>query len=134
MLILKFLSKTILPGINITHDGKAGYSFFDDDHSVLTHELHNHDSGDFCTRKHSTSHIAGYWSIFKSVMNKIYPIFQSKEIIYYIREGEFISKFFGKKDNEIKPLFIKMVKIVFEYCSFDFSSEEEIEDYNNYDN
>ena len=66
-------------------------------------------------------------------MHKIYPIFPSKEIIYYIREGEFRIKIFGKTDNELKVSFLIMVKIVFEYCSFDFSSEEEIEDYNNYD-
>ena len=57
-------------------------------------------------------------------MHKIYPIFPNKEIIYYIREGEFRSKMVGKIDNEIKASFFKMVKIVFEYCSFDFSSKE----------
>ena len=38
----------------------------------------------------------------------------------------------GNTNNEKIASFIKMTKIVFEYFSFDFFSEEEIENYNNY--
>ena len=39
----------------------------------------------------------------------------------------------NKKDNEVIDLFFKMLKEVYKYCSFDFSDEEEIKNFNNYD-
>jgi len=110
-----------------------GYSFLDDEDSVWTHETHNHCHGDFGTGEHSTSHIESYWILFKSISKKLYPIFPNTGYIYVIREIEFRSKIMNKKDNEIIDLFFKMLKEVYDYCSFEFSDEEEIKNFNNYD-
>ena len=56
-----------------------------------------------------------------------------KKYIYFIREGEFRTKISGKSKEKIISLLFKMFKIVFDYCEFDFSSEEDIIDFNNYD-
>ena len=39
----------------------------------------------------------------------------------------------GKKDNEIIGLFIKILKYVDDYCYFNFSNEDEIKNFNDYD-
>ena len=77
-----FVNNHIIPGTNITHYGWVGYSFLDDKDSVLTHESHNHGHGDFGTGEHSTSHIEGFWSLFKRIMKKFIQSFQLK--IFFI--------------------------------------------------
>ena len=117
-----FIKNHVIPGTNVTHDGWGGYICLDDNDSVWTHETHNHGAGDFGSGTHSTSHIESYWSFFKSILKKLYPIFPHKKYIYFIREGEFRTKISGKSKEKIISLLFKMFKIVFEYCEFDFSS------------
>ena len=126
-----FIQNHIIPGTNITHDGWLGYNCLDDD-CVWTHETHNHGSSDFGLGTHYTSHIESYWAFFKSILKKLYPIFPHKNYIYYIREGEFRTKICGKTKNQIIVILNKMLKIVLEYCEYDFSSMEDILDFNIY--
>ena len=126
-----FIQNHIIPGTNITPDGWLGYNCLDD--SVWTHETHNQGAGEFCLGTHSTSHIESYWAFFKSILKKLYPIFPHKNFIYYIREGEFRTKIYGKIKEQKIVILNKMLKIVLEYCEYDFSFMEDILDFNNYD-
>ena len=128
-----FITNHIIPGTNITHDGWLGYNCLDDDDSVWTHETHNHGAGDFGQGTHSTSHIEGYWGFLKAVLKKLYPIFPNNNYIYYIREGELRTKISDKPKQKIISILLKMFKIVYEYCQFEFSSEEDILNFENYD-
>lgn len=58
-----FVKNHIEPGINITYDGLAGYSFLFDDDSVWANETHLHRVGDFGYGLYSTSHIEQFWGI-----------------------------------------------------------------------
>ena len=66
-------------------------------------------------------------------LKKIYPIFPEFEYIYYIKEGEFRTYLSKKSDNDKTIAILKMLKKVYDYWTYDFSSEEEIKDFTNYD-
>lgn len=128
-----FVKNHIEPGSNINHEGWMGYSFLDNDNSVWTHKTHMHGTGQFGYGLHSSSHIEQIWGQIKQIIKKIYTIFPKVGYIYYIREAEFRIAI-GKKDIPAKlKLIIKLLKDVYEICNYEFSSEEEIKDFNNYD-
>ena len=129
----KFVRNHIEPGTNISHDGWSGYQFLDDDESVWTHEVHIHGGGDFGYGTHSTSHIEQFWGQLKSIIKKIYSIFPKTGFIYYVREAEFRYMISKLDESKIEKKMWKVFKMVYDICDFDFMSEEEILDNNNYD-
>lgn len=65
------------------------------------------------------------------MIKKIYQIFPKNT---FILKGNGVQVFsFKKKLKSQKKLIIKLLKNVYELCSYEFSSEEEILDYTNYD-
>ena len=128
-----FITNHLIPWTNLTHDDWLGYNCIDENDSLWTHETHNHRAGDFGNGTHSASHIEGYWCFLKTVLKKLYPIFPNNSYIYYIRDGEFLTKISDKPKEKIVSILLKIFKIVYEYCQFEFSSEEDILDFENYD-
>ena len=129
----KFVCNHIEPGTNIIHDGWSVYSFLDDDEAVWTHECHIHGYHDFGLGESSTSHIEQYWSQIKQIISKIYVIMPKVGYIYYIREAEFRLALKNSNIITMEKSIIKLLKNVFDICNYDFLSEEDIKDNNNYD-
>ena len=128
-----FVKNHIEPGSNITYDGWRGYSFLNNDISFWTHEIHIHGNRQFGYGLHLKSHIEQIWGQIKQIIKKIYTIFPKVGYIYYIHEAQFRIAL-GKKVIDAQQKFIiKLLKNVYEICNYEFSSEEEIKDFNNYD-
>ena len=127
-----FVKNHIIPGTHLTHDQWPAYSFLDDEDSVWTHECHSHGHGDFGLGLHSTSHIEQYWGRIKSLIKKIYTVIPKDGIIYYVKEAEFRSFFNKDSVKEKENLIFKLFKEVYDICQFNYSSESEIRDFNNY--
>lgn len=129
----KFAVNHILPGTHITHDGWRGYNFWGDDELLCTEEIHDHGGGDFGTGKNSTSNIEHTWSHMKNQIKNIYNIIPKTNFIYYFREAEFRLNLSKKTDSQKENYFKKVLKYVYEMHEYEFYSEEEIYDFDNYD-
>lgn len=129
-----FVTNHIAPGTKIVTDGWLGYSFLDDDdNSVWEHEIHHHGGGDFGFGSNSTSHIENCWANLKYQIKSIYNKIPKANFIFFLREAEF-RLFVSKKNNEKKlEYFKKMLKYVYEVNNFNFFTEEELLNFNNYD-
>ena len=128
-----FIENHIEPGTNISHYSWPGYSFPNDNDSVWTHEVHIHGGGDFGYGAHSTSHIEQFWGQLKSIIKKNYSIFPKTGFVYYVQEAEFRYMISKLEDNKLEKKIWKLFKDVYDLCNFDFMTEEEIIDNNNYD-
>ena len=64
-------------------------------------------------------------------MKKFILYFQGLDI-YYVKEDEFLSKLLKNNSKEIIFKLLKIFKFANEYYSYDFSEEDDIMDYNNY--
>ena len=129
----KFTVNHIEAGTTITHDGWPGYSFLNDDDSVWEHEVHNHGHGDFGYGRHSTSHIEHTWNNIVQEIKIIYGHIPSKNYIYFIREGEFRLNICKKTDEKKLNIFYKILKHIYELCEYEFSSVDDILNFDNYD-
>ena len=81
----------------------------------------------------STSHIEQYWSQIKQIISKIYVIMPKVGYIYYIREAEFRLSLKNGNVVTTEKSVIKLLENAFDICNYDFLSEDDIKDNNNYD-
>lgn len=63
---------------------------------------------------------------------KIYNVITDNNIIYYIKEAEFRLYFNKPEIRDKEKLIFKLFKDVYEICQFNYSSKEDIKNFNNY--
>ena len=69
----------------------------------------------------------------KNQIKNIYNIIPKTNFIYYFREAEFRLNLSKKTDSQKENYFKKVLKYVYEMHEYEFYSEEEIYDFDNYD-
>lgn len=126
-----FIFNNFKEGTHFTHDGWSGYTFLNNNIN-FTHETHIHGGGDFGLGYHSTSHIENLWANLKKTIRSIYGIMPKKDFILYLREAEFRINISKKKSDEKLDILFKIIRDIYEFCNFNFSSITELEDINNY--
>ena len=93
--------------------------------------MHTHGAGGFGYGLSSTSHMEYTWSHLINEIKSIYNFISSSHFILYLIEAEFRLRLSQKKDSSEKLYILN--KLVYETNTFDFFTEEELLDMDNYD-
>ena len=119
-----FVERYIKRSNKIVSNFCAGYAFLNQSNSGYSHLTFNHYQGQFGEGINSSSHMESFWAFLKNNIKKIYHCIPSKNLLYFVKEGELRYILREKSDFETLSYMETKFKYCYDGCNFDLYSEE----------